>query len=617
MCGIAGIVSADLPLEEGTRILHRMLEKIPHRGPDARGVMAHEGVYLGHNRLSIIDLSEGANQPFFRGDLCIVFNGEIYNYVEIKNSLIQKGYSFITASDTEVIPAAFEEWGEDCVNRFVGMWSFALLNRQTGELFCSRDRFGIKPFYYVKNKNGLAFASEQKALFSFPGTGKEPNSSMVSAFMQLGWIDNGKDSFFRDISVLPPANNMWVRKGKIEINPYWHADDAEGKTPITDEREAAHKFREMLRESVEIHCRSDVSVGACLSGGLDSSSLAALMAARFPELKIKAFHVYYEGEHGVDERPFAHQVVNRYPDNLQLFTLSPQGKDLTDHFQDFMQNMEVPVHSSSPYSQYFVMKLAAQNGVKVVLDGQGADEYLAGYNHAGYRFLHDELKYNGFSAAKKEWNEWAEIKSFNAKQKWMAALKTALTFAADEETLYRAEFRWALPKTVVSRPDIRLNTGNYNRRLLQFLHHQIFQTSLNNLLYYEDRNSMRFSIESRVPLLDHRLPHFAFHQGYPWIMKNGWSKYILRRAMESYLPESIAFRKDKKGFVTPGEITWLSGPLKELLLDPEWKFPPGTIHEGRARELKKQYLRGDRTHAVSVWRLAVLSYWLREVIGTY
>jgi asparagine synthase (glutamine-hydrolysing) len=610
MCGIAGFFQSGQEMQPGQIILERMLERIRHRGPDARGTFMNKGFFLGHNRLSIIDLQDAANQPFEKEGLQIIFNGEIYNYLEIRGDLEKKGYNFSTQSDTEVLLTAYMAFGADCVQHFVGMWAFAIYDSTKELLFCSRDRFGIKPFYYHQNPHAFVFASEVKAVLGHPKVRKSPNGRMIARFLQHGWVDNGRDSFFEDIFALPPAHNLLFQNGKLSIHRYW---DLPINKPGKPEAEAVAKFENHFRESVKIHSRSDVRLGSCLSGGLDSSAICAIQAHDNPEIKLDAFHIYYTGDFGVDERPFARQVAERYPGQIELHERSPQGEELQTHFHDFMYHMEVPVPSSSPYSQYFVMQLAKSKGVTVVLDGQGADEYLAGYKHGIYRYLLDTWKTKGWQSAKTAFNAICSIKNFKGLAKVDLALKTLLTALLSEHQLYKLEYKYFLPQLGLMDGSDNIRTSKDKRRLMQFLYHQLFQTGLNNLLLYEDRNSMRWSLESRVPFLDHRLVETVFTEGPEFILKEGWSKYILRSALKNYLPANITWRKDKKGFVTPGEVLWMNGELKELLMTPEWTFPKNTVNEKKADQLKKQYESGKFKHANLVWRLAVLSYWWREV----
>jgi asparagine synthase (glutamine-hydrolysing) len=614
MCGIAGFFEPTREAHQAGPILNGMLETISHRGPDARGTFSDNGYHLGHNRLSIIDLQEAANQPFAKGDLHLVFNGEIYNYLEIREKLEALGYSFQTASDTEVLLTAYMAYGTDCVHHFMGMWAFAIYDPIRQLLFCSRDRFGIKPFYYHHAHNRFVFASEAKAVLAHPGVEKKTNGRMISCFLQHGWVDNGQDTFFQDLFVLPPAHNLLLKNGQLELVRYW--DLPVDKKGLPDE-EAIQNFQMRFRESVKLHSRSDVQLGSCLSGGLDSSAICAIQAHDNPKIKLDAFHIYYTGPQGIDERPFATSLAQHYPEQIQLHTRSPQGSELAAHFADFMYHMEVPVPSSSPYSQYFVMQLAKSKGVTVVLDGQGADEYLAGYKHGLYRYLLDCFRFEGFCAFRKALTTLCEIRGFRGMAKIDLMLKTLMTGLFSENKLYKIEYRHYLPGLGIQDGTDHIRTTKDKRRLLQFLYHQLFQTGLNNLLLYEDRNSMRWSLESRVPFLDHRLVEGVFAEAPHLIVKEGWSKFILRKALESFLPDSVTWRRDKKGFVTPGEVLWMNGALKDLLMTPEWTFPKNTVDEAKALKLKKAYESGNMKHAQVVWRLAVLSYWWREVFPKF
>lgn len=607
MCGISGFIDSNLSNEQAEKTIGSMLESIAHRGPDARSTWINLPVVLGHNRLSIIDLSPDGVQPMHYFDSVIVFNGEIYNYIEVREELISKGYKFSTHSDTEVILAAYREYGTSCVDKFLGMWAFALWDKKKNELFCSRDRFGIKPFYYIFENGRFYFGSEYKALKKSPLFTNNLNLDQVSRGLQLGWVCYGEETYYTKLKSLPAACNLLYKQGDVEINRYWDID-ATKKCTLSEE-EKYNKFRELFLDSIRLHMRADVEIGGCLSGGLDSSAIAASVSKLFPEINFKTFTIYYEGKDSVDERPWVNEVLKENS-SLKEFTYSPTDKDLIDNYERAFYHADVPLAGSSPISQYFVMQLAGKNKIRVLLDGQGSDEYLAGYMHSFYRLVGGLISKGNLLEAHKQFYAHASIQEFSGKKKLDSAAKSLLTVFQNENSLYNFEYRKYFPFLLKStNSDLVLKDFN-SSRLNQFLYHLTFNTSLPSLLQYEDRNSMAFSIESRVPFLDHRLVEFVFSLNDDDKFSQGITKKVLRNALKSILPSKIAGRMDKKGFVTPGEIKWLRGPLKNLTKIDLTKID--FIDENKARKVIKNFENGDNKNATLMWRICTLNHWLNN-----
>jgi asparagine synthase (glutamine-hydrolysing) len=609
MCGIAGFVDTSLSNERANTILSLMLESIAHRGPDARGTWNDSPVMLGHNRLSIIDLSADGNQPMEYFDAVITYNGEIYNYIEVRKQLMKKGYVFRTQSDTEVILAAYREFGENCVQHFVGMWAFTIWDKKEKILFCSRDRFGIKPFYFILEGNKFYFGSEYKALKQSPLFTNEINLVQVSRGLQLGWVTYNDETYFQKIKQLPAAHNLKfkIQNSEFRIQKYWDIDLTKKFRGTFEEKK--EKFYQFFTDSVRLHMRSDVEVGGCLSGGLDSSAIASGVSALFPETKFKTFTVYYEGRNEVDERPWVNEVLKKYP-SLVPFYFSPTDEEIRNSFERFIYHADIPVPGSSPMSQYFVMQLAAQQKIKVLLDGQGSDEMLAGYMHSFYRL------FGGYFAKLKLRKYATHILSLAFKQKYGllkiadVKLKSLLAAFYPEQKLFELEYRKYFPFLPKDESIVFSLEDSGGTRLNKFLYHLTFTTSLPSLLQYEDRNSMAFSIESRVPFLDHRLAELAFSLEDEDKIRSGTTKYILRNSLTDILPQAIIDRKDKKGFVTPGEVKWLRGPLS-FLLDADINRLD-FINQSKAKKIIRSFKNGDNRNANLVWRLAVLNYWIQR-----
>lgn len=610
MCGIAGLIDRTLGTDEKKVILGRMLEAIAHRGPDARGVWVHENLALGQNRLSIIDLSSDGNQPMFRGDLAIVYNGEVYNYREIRKELEERGARFHTQSDTEVILAAYEAWGMACVDRFIGMWAFAIWNKTDQSLFCSRDRFGIKPFFYIDSGERFYFGSEYKALFPSPLFKKEINRQMVYRGLQLGWNAYHDETYYSCLKALPAAHNLLIRPGQRPvISRYWDIDT--GHQQQISDADAALQFRSLFEDSLSLHMRSDVEVGGCLSGGLDSSAIASLIGRDYAASKFKTFTVYYEGQNEVDERPWVKEVLKKY-DHLDPYYFTPSDDDIRESFAHAIYHADVPLAGSSPISQYFVMKLAASKGIKVVLDGQGSDEMLGGYMHSFYRLIGGAFREGRVGAMFRESGAHALMQGFGTKKRGDVLLKSMLAGIQSEQSLYALEYHKYLPFLATENGVPFTLPDKDGSRLNQFLYHLTFTTSLPTLLQFEDRNSMAFSIESRVPFLNHKIAEFAFSLADKHKISNGVTKKILREAMKGIMPDAIVERKDKKGFVTPGEVKWLRGPLKHLL---DQHFNDiDFIRRKQAEQLISDFKKGDNRNAQLVWRLVVLNWWMKHSV---
>ncbi|MCS6935347.1 MAG: asparagine synthase (glutamine-hydrolyzing) [Chitinophagales bacterium] len=610
MCGIAGFIDANTTGDPQRQLLEKMLQAIAHRGPDARNLYLHGPLALGHNRLKIIDLSDEANQPFRYDDVVLIYNGEVYNYVELRDELAKLGYVFRTSSDTEVICAAYKHWGEACVKYFVGMWAFALWDETNGKLFCSRDRFGIKPFYYISYGESFWFASEYKSLKHTPHFNGQLNTEQINRGLQMGWCGFANETFYCDIRQLEPAHNIVWHKGRISLTRYWQID-VNAPAPALSFEEKKEKFFSLFKNSVALHARSDVTNGTCLSGGLDSSSISCVYSMLMPQAPIHAFTVYYEGKGAVDERPFAEEVAKKYR-NIIPHYYSPTVADVAESFHRMAHHADVPVFGSSFISQYFLMRLAKQNGVTVVIDGQGSDEYLCGYLHSFYRIAGDMMRRGKIWRALKILHALAEREQFSAVKRFDFLWKSAVCAFADEEKITNLEYSRLQPYMADGKHIMPLQLRHsHPDKLHALLLVLLFETTLPTLLHFEDRNSMAFSLESRVPFLDHRLVEFAFTlPREDKVSDKAETKYILREALKNVLPHAIYARKDKKGFVTPGEVRWLNGPLQHLLEIDFKKFE--WMKTERLRLLIENYRRGDTANATMVWRIAATHYWLKH-----
>ncbi|MEY3385223.1 MAG: hypothetical protein RIR53_34 [Bacteroidota bacterium] len=588
-----------------------MLRVTSHRGPDHSGTFSSPPVWLGHNRLSIIDLSSASHQPMSHGNLTITFNGEVYNYVELRSELSAAGYHFDTTGDTEVVLKAFHHWGSAAVTKFIGMWAFAIWDASERVLFCSRDRFGIKPFHYCFRDGRFYFASEIKALRGSPLDRGGLNEAQVARGLYLGWMHHWDETYFTDILALPASNNLEWRDGQIHLWQYAEVESLENPSMTFEEN--AEAFRDVFIDSIRITSRRDVPMGVCLSGGLDSTSIAAVLASSTTEHEVRAFTAYYTGPGTVDERPYIKHLLDRYPQIISR-EISPTDNDVAEALDRIVHLMDAPMPSSSYISQYFVMGLAAEHGVKVVLDGQGSDEILGGYMHSLYRVIAEHIATGSYLEAYRELTAHARRQGYSSSKRMSVLAKSLLAASRSEQHLYETEFRhtypWLMRQGAQAYP-VRLTNYGTNR-LNAFLHNLLRVTLLPTLLHTEDINSMAFSIESRVPFLDHRLVNLAFGMPSEHKIHRGETKRVLRAAMRGIVPDAILDRRDKTGFITPGHIKWLRGALS-FTLDGHWKELEPYVDLQRLNVILEEYRRGDDRRALLIWRLAMLRLFLRSL----
>jgi asparagine synthase (glutamine-hydrolysing) len=559
MCGIAGII--DISGKAVTqKEIKEMTDVIVHRGPDGEGFFMEDNFALGHRRLSIIDLSIAANQPMhFNKSLTIVFNGEIYNYIELRNELQKFDYTFNTSSDTEVILAAYDFWGESCVGHFNGMWAFAIYNKTKKQIFCSRDRFGIKPFYYTEKNNRFYFGSEIKQLLIHHSE-IVANQQVLLDYLFIGIEEYNDETFFSGIRKLSQGHNLIydLQNNSIRIKPYYSLH-INPETASFDFQKAKQLFRDLFNDSINLRLRSDVKVGTCLSGGLDSSSIAAIASRKYEPVdsneKIGAVHAK-STEKISDESNFAKKVANEA--NLDLHITEPQKENFDKILQEVVKIQEEPFGSPSILMQYFVFKEARKQGLVVMLDGQGGDELLLGYDRYFVAWLRSNNLINRIFRFKNI------VK--NSRLSSIQLLKFYLYFNADKirAATIRKKFSF-IRKEYLKQLNLdilrKLSQSFLNLNQLQI--DEVSKYQLPHLLKYEDKNSMAHSIESRLPFLDYRFLEFSLSLPAEYKIQKGWSKYILRKSLEGQLHADILWRKNKFGFEAPTK-TWIADKEKIL-----------------------------------------------------
>ena len=545
-----------------------MADALAHRGPDGGGHWQHEeeNVLLGHRRLSIIDLSDAGRQPMhYLNRYSIVHNGEIYNYIELKEELQKKGYSFRSQTDTEVILAAYDYWQQECVDQFDGMFAFAIWDEKEKTLFAARDRFGEKPFFYHYDGESLFFASEMKALWA-AGIEKTPNLKMLFNFITIGYTDNPakrEETFYENIFRLPPASSLLYSlvKNELLIEQYWDIDlQAENKT-ITDQ-EAVDRFSELFTTSVKRRLRSDVGVGTSLSGGLDSSSIAFFIHKLLPGDNYSCFTASFP-ELENNDLFHAKNVADHF--GLQQHIAECTAAGLIKDWEKLCYHQEEPLGSSSAYAQYKVYERAKDRSVKVLLDGQGADEILAGY-HKYYKWYWQELFRKRKLRKSKEifWAKEIGINEpFDYRNRIAAYFPAFASIVMERQYLLRALKQEDLTREFVQQQSKEAYyTPPEHFDLNGVLYFNTMTHGLEELLRYADRNSMAHGREIRLPFLSHELVEFVFSLPSHFKIRNGWTKWLLRETVKEKLPDSSAWRRDKVGFEPPQKL-WLEQPAMQ------------------------------------------------------
>jgi asparagine synthase (glutamine-hydrolysing) len=619
MCGIAGIVHSDVSHPVLRESVEKMCDAIVHRGPDGVGQYVNGHVGIGMRRLSIIDLQTG-QQPIANEDqtVWVVFNGEIYNYRELRKDLEAKGHRFRTTTDTEVIVHLFEELGEDCVQPLRGMFAFAIWDARRKRLLLARDRLGIKPLYYCQDAEKLAFASEMKSLLALEGFERRINLKALSEFFTFGYVP-GPMTIYEGVYEIPPAHICVWSDGNIHLRRYWDIK------PEPDLSKSIEFFGEgllhHLKEAIGLHLMSEVPLGAFLSGGIDSSAIVALMA-QASERRVKTFTVGFTMEQpGFDERPFARMVAESFGTDHTESLLSPQVEEI---LPAIIRAFDEPFADSSTIPNYLVCQ-AARNGVTVALSGLGGDELFAGYErYRGalladyYRRLPRALR-RGFidpvidampesrnGDRFKRFIQGAGLDLAERYQRYIAAYddgEKANLFSGD---LIHELHKRGLSSTPLAMKETFNGFNSLDRMLFTDMHTYLPDDELRKM----DRLSMCHSLEVRVPFLDHKLVEFVATIPSGYKLKRWQKKHILIRALDGVLPKAILARR-KQGFSIPLN-SWLRGPLRDFvhtyLAEPALRevglFDPQTV----ARILK-EHDQGRRNHETKIWVLLIFMMW--------
>jgi len=576
MCGFVGMVAlngapADL------KIIDRMSSRLQHRGPDGAGTFVSGSVAFGFRRLSILDLSPSGNQPMFSpdGQTVLVFNGEIYNYVELRKELRALGHEFKSTGDTEVLLHAYMEWGRDCLPKLNGMWAFLIYDRRKSKIFGSRDRFGEKPLYSHRSDDRILFSSEIKGILASGHYQEKPNWKTVSRFLYEGRLDQPggqRETFYHGIGEIPAGTAFELDlSGHLQEWKYWFLPER-CEPAIKDPAEA---FYELFEDSLRLRLRSDVPVATFLSGGLDSTSIACAWAKINRDALREPIVAFTYQPTEFDESRYINDTVKRT--GAELVRFEPHASDLWQRLERVIWYQDEPVHSLAAVISFELTRLASERGVKVILNGGGPDEYLAGY-HAFFP------------------NYWSSLlRSGQVREVWREIRAYCLAHGGEPTTLFRSfllsqsraelgrtpalrQFGlWLRHRRVQRNPwftqelcsHLEFEKSAYSEPTLEtVLRRSVEQTPLPLYLRIEDRNSMAHSVEMRMPYLDHRLVSFAFQLPAWWKMNGPWNKYALRNAMRHRIPESVRTRLDKFGFPAPLKSWFADGlyqPMQDLL----------------------------------------------------
>jgi asparagine synthase (glutamine-hydrolysing) len=632
MCGISGWfqINSKVAIQDSALGIESMTTTIAHRGPDDRGVVVFDDAALGMTRLSIIDLA-GGHQPMANNteDCWIVFNGEIYNFNELREELRVKGHRFRSRSDTEVILCAYEEWGSDCVRRLRGMFALAIYDRRwpktttrrvgskTSTLLLTRDRIGKKPLYYYRDEERLIFGSEIKVILAHPSVRRAINRSVIPLYLTHGYVP-APFTMFEDIYELPPGHTLTVRDGEVKVSKYWDLPVPESSDRIFTEKQYIVRLQELFEEAVRIRLISDVPLGAFLSGGLDSSAIVAVMS-RLMDQPVKTFAIGFAEDTSFNELDYAREVANTYKTDHHEFVVKPDAIDL---LPKLVWHHDQPFGDSSAIPTYLVAQMTREH-VKVALTGDGSDELFAGYERFAAarlaesfrrvpRFLQDGMAqllgalpestaYNGFVRRARRFVESAPLPLAERYLQWVGMFRSEVlrelftdVVDIDPEAHFRTYF------------DSRLD----NDPIAQLLSVNMKSYLPGDLLVKTDRMTMANSLEARSPFLDQELLQFAVTIPTDLKLKGRTTKYILKRALEGIVPRKIIQRK-KHGFGVPVGH-WFRTNLREYVRDtilaPD-ALQRGYFKEETLRRLVDEHQTGKRDHGHRLWTLLTFEIW--------
>jgi asparagine synthase (glutamine-hydrolysing) len=603
VCGICGIINVnDNPVS--TVSISEMMKTMKHRGPDDEGIFIDDNIGLGFVRLSILDLSPAGHQPMKSsdGNYVLIFNGEIYNYIELRNELKSKGYTFKSDSDSEVLLNAYIEWGDDVLNRLNGMFAFVIYNKVKKEIFGARDRFGIKPFYYINTGNQFIFASEIPSILSVCESRPKPNDKIIYDYLTYNRTNHTNETFFEDVLKLPHGQCVSITNGYVSTKKWYNLNDRVKKTEPKSFNEK--DFLQEFSKSINLQLRSDVEVGTCLSGGLDSSAITSIVLKN----NTKALHsfsaIYDLGDSG-DETPF----INIYSDtSLRMHFTKPAADGLLQDIYNLHLAISEPIPNTSEYAEYKVMELAKKN-CTVILNGQGADEMMAGYHYFyGYYFKELLLSFKLAKLVKEIYFYLSIHRSLFGLKSFLFSLNPRL-YSKLKRNYLKSDF-----KNRFSDKKNPILDDFYNAKTLQEFLIKHFEYKFEHHLLWADKSGMHFSLETRFPFLDHNLVEKTLASGIT--IKNGWTKHLLRESMNGILPEKIRLRVDKMGFETP-ENRWFQTQemktfVEKILSTDKFKARP-YFDNTKVDKVLNEYL-NQNNYNPDIWKWLSLEIWFNLYI---
>lgn len=618
MCGIVGIYRYRTQGQVSEAEIGRMMSVIGHRGPDGEGIHVQGAVGLGHKRLSIIDVSERSNQPMQSscGRYTLVYNGEVYNYVELRAGLESKGVSFRTESDTEVLLHALSRQGANAVQDFNGMFAYAFWDSQEQKLVVARDRLGIKPLYYFEDGEGIVFGSEIKSIIALKGKIFKPDPTLIDAYMSMGYVP-GEKTLFSGIKRLMPGHQLVIHNGRLSVEQYWDLSFSREQ----DRGEAYYiaKTRELFEDALRLQLRSDVPLGVFLSGGVDSSAVVAYMHKLGVE-NIKTFSVAWDYGKEYNETRYARMVADQYKTDHHEYFMSPG--DLWTFFPSYIEYMDEPVTEAAAISLYHIAKKTREH-VTVVLSGEGADEVFGGYPI--YYYLHWVHQYQRLPKAMRKLINPLMSRLHPLARKYLELSDKTLEQSYFGVSFYDAGMKTSLysekfAQTAISHSIQQLSDAIYakasrwdSQAKMQYF--DIKTWLVDDLLIKADRMSMAASLELRVPFLDHRFMEFSATLPARYRFRNGQPKYLLKKALEDVLPKELLYRP-KQGFPTPLSVLFRSHLKDEIygLLSSSVHASRGYFNQQRVNQLLEEHFAGRKDHHKVLWQLAVLEQWHRTYI---
>jgi asparagine synthase (glutamine-hydrolysing) len=619
MCGITGIVYIDKFDCVDVAVLNKMCAAVHHRGPYESGFWAQGNVGIGMTRLSIIDVA-GGTQPIHNEDetIWIVFNGEIYNYKELRTDLEKRGHEFYTASDTEAIIHLYEEYGEDCVQQLRGMFAFAIWDKGTHQLFLARDRLGIKPLYYFFDGKRFIFGSEIKSILACNEVTREVNHPSLISYTAYGYVPD-PETMFVGIHKLPPAHTLSCRDGQIRVWKYWEVDFNVGE--VQPEEFYVERMLEILSEAVKIRLMSEVPLGAFLSGGTDSSTVVAMMAEHMSE-PVKTFTIGFKNLK-YNELPYARMVAEKYGTDHHEEIVNPDAESI---IMDLIRQFDEPFADSSAIPTYYVSKMA-KKWVTVVLSGDGGDEFFGGYD----RYLDGSIvKYTSWIP--KAFRELVFLNLSKILPEWFPGVNTLRHISGDDNDRYIRKLSKGISTSygdVFSREiSEKVGSSDPSPVMLNYLSTLAGKDQLTKRQYLDiktylpgdiltkvDRTSMMVSLEARVPILDHHLVEFAATIPPQLKVKGMTSKYLFKKAAERLLPKEVIYRP-KMGFAIPIG-TWIKGEWSDMsheLVLGQRSLARKNFNPRFIKRIMSEHFWGRRDHSYLIWTLMILELWFREMI---